>query len=44
MDRVVHAPAAQQRTIRRVDDGVNAQGGDVGNNDFQPDRAQLAPG
>ena len=42
MYRAIHAPAAEQRTIRRVDDGVNAQRGDVGNDDFQPDRAELA--
>ena len=42
MDRAVDAAPAEQRRIRRVDDGVNAQAGDVGNNDFQPRLADLA--
>jgi len=42
MDRAIDTAAAKQRRIRRVDDGVNAQCGDVGNNDFQPRRANLA--
>jgi hypothetical protein len=37
MDRTIDPAAAEQRTIGRVDDGVNAQRGDVGNDDFQPD-------
>ena len=42
MDRAINATPAEQRQIRRVDDGVNAQRGDVGNNDFQPRLADLA--
>jgi hypothetical protein len=44
MNRAVHATSAEQRGIRRVDDGVNAQGRDVGDDDFQPRRADLARG
>jgi len=40
MDRAIDA--AEQRIVRRVDDGVNAQRGDVGNDDFQPALADLA--
>jgi len=42
VDRAIHATAAEQGCIRRVDDGVNAQGGDVGDDDFQPRRPKLA--
>ena len=42
MDRAIDAAPAKQRRIRGVDDGVNAQRGDVGNNDFQPRLADLA--
>jgi hypothetical protein len=42
MDRTIDAAPAEQRRICRVDDGVNAQRGDVGNNDFQPGVADLA--
>ena len=42
MDRAIHTAAAEQRTIRGVDDGINAQCGDVGNDDFQPALADLA--
>ena len=42
MDRAIDAAAAEQRRIRGVDDGVNAQCGDVGNDDFQPRLADLA--
>ena len=42
MDRAIDAASAEQRRIRRVDDGVNAQAGNVGNNDFQPRLADLA--
>ena len=44
MDSAVDATATEQRRIRGVDDGVNAQTGDIGNNDFQPRRADLARG
>ncbi len=44
MDRAINAAAAEQRAIRGVDDGVNAQGRDVGDDDFQPRRADLARG
>ena len=36
MDRTIDAAPAEQRRIRGVDDGVNAQAGDVGNYDFKP--------
>ena len=42
MDGAVHTATAKQGLIRSVDDGVNAQGGDVGNNDFEPRLAELA--
>jgi len=35
MDRPVNAAPAQKRGIGSVDDSVNAERGDVGNNDFQ---------
>ena len=44
MDRAIDATAAEQRRIRGVDDGVNAQRRDVGDDDFQPRRADLARG
>jgi len=42
MDRTIHATPAEQRPIGGVDDGVNAQCRDVGDNDFEPRRADLA--
>jgi hypothetical protein len=42
MDRTIDTAAAKQRRIRGVDDRVNAQCGDVGNDDFQPRLADLA--
>jgi hypothetical protein len=42
MDRAIDAAPAKERRIRGVDDGINAQRGDVGNDDFQPRRADLA--
>jgi hypothetical protein len=42
MDRAIDAASAEQGRVRRVDDGVNAQRGDVGNNDFQPRLADQA--
>ena len=42
MDRAIDAAPAEQRRIRGVDDGVNAQRGDVGNDDFQPRLTDLA--
>ena len=44
MDRAVDAAPAKQGRIGGVDDGVNAQAGDVGNDDFEPRRAELARG
>ena len=44
MDRAVDAAAAEQRGIGGVDDGVNAQRRDVGNDDFEPRRAEPARG
>jgi hypothetical protein len=42
MDRAIDAAAAQQRGIRGVDDGVNAQRGDIGDDDFEPRRTDVA--
>ena len=42
MNRAIDSAPAEQGRIRGVDDGVNAQRGDVGNNDFQPRLADLA--
>ena len=42
MDRTIHAAPAEQRPIGGVDDGVNAQCRDVGDDDFQPCRTDLA--
>ena len=39
-----HAAAKLQFIVRGVDNGVNAQRGDVGNDDFEPRRADLACG
>ena len=44
MDRAIDAAAAQQRGICRVDDGVNAQGRDVRDDDLEPRRADVARG
>jgi hypothetical protein len=44
MDRAIHAATAEQRIIRSVGDGVNAQARDVGDDDFEPRRADLARG
>ena len=44
MNGAVHATAAEQRGVGGVDDGVNAKRRDVGDNDFQPCRAELARG
>jgi hypothetical protein len=44
MDRAIDATAAEQRTIRGVDDGVNAQGSDVGDDNLASRRADLAAG
>jgi hypothetical protein len=44
MDRPIDAAASEQRGVRGVDDGVNAQRRDIGDNDFQPRRADLARG
>ncbi len=42
MDRAINAAPAEQRRVRGVDDGVNAQCRNVGDNDFQPRLADLA--
>jgi hypothetical protein len=44
VDRPIDATAPQKRSVRRVDDRVNAQRRDVGDDDFQPRRANLARG
>jgi hypothetical protein len=42
MDRPIHAPTTEKRTVGGVDDDVNAQCRDVGDNDFKPRRGELA--
>jgi len=42
MDRTIDATAAEQRTVGGVDNRVNCQGRDVGNDDFQPRAADPA--
>ncbi|MEA2897290.1 MAG: hypothetical protein QOJ84_2905 [Bradyrhizobium sp.] len=42
MDRAIDAASAQQRGIRGVDDGVNTQRGDVGDDDLEPRRTDVA--
>ena len=42
MDRAIYTATAEQRVVRGVDDGVNVQRRDVGNDDFQPAIADLA--
>src|SRR5688500_3792510 len=44
VDRAIDAAPAEQGRIGGVDDGVNAQRGDIGDNDFQTRRAELARG
>jgi hypothetical protein len=44
MDRAIDAATAEQRAIRGVDDRVDAERRDVGDDDFQPRRAELARG
>lgn len=44
MNRAIDAASAEQGRICGVDDGVNAQTGDIGNNNFQPRLADLACG
>src|SRR5689334_995238 len=40
MNRAVDAAATKQRRVGGVDDGVNAQCGNVGDDNFQPQRPQ----
>src|SRR5947209_11974217 len=42
MNGAIHSAATEQRRIRRVDDRVNAQAGDVRDDDFQARIAELA--
>ena len=44
MDGAVDTAPAEQRGIRGIDNGVNAQTGDIGNNNFQPRLADQACG
>jgi len=44
MDRAIDAAPAEQGRIGRVDDGVNAQRCNVGNDNLQPRLAELARG
>jgi hypothetical protein len=41
MDRPVDATAAKERAVRRVDDGIESERGDIGHADVEPDRADL---
>ena len=42
MNRAIDAASAEQGRIGGVDDGVNAQGGDVGDDGFETRGAELA--
>ena len=42
MDRAIDPTAAKQRGVGGVDNGIDAQAGDVGDDDLQPRRAELA--
>ena len=42
MDRAIDAAPAKERRIGGVDDGINAQCRDIGDDDFEPRRAELA--
>ena len=42
MDRAIDAAPAEQGRVGGVDDGVNAQGCDIGDDDFETCRAELA--
>jgi hypothetical protein len=42
MDGAIHTTAAEQGGVGSVDDGVNAQARDVGDDDFQPRITALA--
>jgi hypothetical protein len=44
MNRTIDAATAEQRAIRGVDDRVDAERRDVGDDDFQPRGAELARG
>jgi hypothetical protein len=44
MDCAIDAAAAQQRRVRGVDDGVNAQRRNIGNDDLEPRRSDLTRG
>lgn len=44
MDGAIDPTPAEQGRIRGIDDGVNAQTGDIGNNNFQPRLADQARG
>jgi len=44
MDGAVHTAASEKRRIGRVDDGINADRGDVGNDDVQRRRANQSLG
>jgi hypothetical protein len=42
MDRTIDPATAEQRRVGGVDDAVNAKRRDIGDDDFQPRRANLA--
>ncbi len=41
MDRAVDAAAAEQRPVRRIDDGIDVKRRDVGDADFEPGGADF---
>ena len=41
MDGAVDAAATEERRVRRIHDGVDVEGGDVGDADFEPGRTDL---
>jgi hypothetical protein len=42
MNRAIDAASTEQRCIRRVDDGVNAQCRDIGDDNLEPRRTDVA--
>ena len=41
MDRAVHAATAQQALVRRIDDGISIERGDVADHDIKPDMSRF---
>jgi hypothetical protein len=44
MNGAIHPATAKQRAVGGVDNGIDAQAGDVGDDDLQPRRTELARG